>query len=485
MSAALAAYHRPVTRRAVTYASYLRVPDLLSLQVERSSGPTGPSTTSCCSSSSTRSTSCGSSSSATSCAASSAALEAGDTDRALHLLNRVLKILKTLVAQVDVLETMTPLQFLSFRDRLDSASGFQSAGFREIEAVLGSRDPAAVARPAGGIRRAPGDRGGPGRPVRLGLVPRATCAARGHAVPADAPTVPTDARSRRRWSRVYRGDADAALVAERLVDLDEGVQEWRYRHVKMVERTIGTKRGTGGSSGRRVPPRDAVPAGLPRPLGDPLAALSRRGRPRPSPEPQPPRRAATFGALSGRLPATPSVPAGPPTSAAPVILNTGGAHEGRRRQGDRARRTARRPGTRSARQAARRPGSRSSSRPAPAPARPSPTAPTRTPARRSSRPTRSTASRTSSSGSRSRRADRGRATAQGPGGPRAPPAADRPGGCRRRSPTQGVTAISLDAIPRTLQPRPDDGRAQLAGERRRLQGGPHRRQRVSAATSRC
>ena len=48
---------------------------------------------------------------------------------------------------------------------------------------------------------------------------------------------------------VYRGDPDAALVAERLVDLDEGVQEWRYRHVKMVERTIGTKRGTGGSSG--------------------------------------------------------------------------------------------------------------------------------------------------------------------------------------------------------------------------------------------
>jgi tryptophan 2,3-dioxygenase len=48
---------------------------------------------------------------------------------------------------------------------------------------------------------------------------------------------------------VYRADADAALVAERLVDLDEGVQEWRYRHVKMVERTIGTKRGTGGSAG--------------------------------------------------------------------------------------------------------------------------------------------------------------------------------------------------------------------------------------------
>ena len=48
---------------------------------------------------------------------------------------------------------------------------------------------------------------------------------------------------------VYRTDADAALVAERLVDLDEGFQEWRYRHVKMVERTIGTKLGTGGSAG--------------------------------------------------------------------------------------------------------------------------------------------------------------------------------------------------------------------------------------------
>jgi tryptophan 2,3-dioxygenase len=48
---------------------------------------------------------------------------------------------------------------------------------------------------------------------------------------------------------VYRTDGEAALVAERLVDLDEGLQEWRYRHVKMVERTIGAKQGTGGSSG--------------------------------------------------------------------------------------------------------------------------------------------------------------------------------------------------------------------------------------------
>ena len=49
--------------------------------------------------------------------------------------------------------------------------------------------------------------------------------------------------------RVYRDDAGPAMVAEHLVDLDEGIQEWRYRHVKMVERTIGDKAGTGGSSG--------------------------------------------------------------------------------------------------------------------------------------------------------------------------------------------------------------------------------------------
>ena len=59
-------------------------------------------------------------------------LEDGDTPHALHTLKRILTILKTIVAQIDVLETMTPRQFLSFRDRLDAASGFQSAQFREL-----------------------------------------------------------------------------------------------------------------------------------------------------------------------------------------------------------------------------------------------------------------------------------------------------------------------------------------------------------------
>jgi tryptophan 2,3-dioxygenase len=181
-------------------------------------------------------------------------LEAADTDRTLHLLNRVLKILKTLVAQIDVLETMTPLQFTSFRDRLESASGFQSAQFREIEAVLGRRDASAPkAHPEGSAGR---------KRIEAAQTRRSLwgsflryLVARGISLPADVlaravalPPEP-DERVQDVLVALYRGDADGALVAERLVDLDEGFQEWRYRHVKMVERTIGTKPGTGGSAG--------------------------------------------------------------------------------------------------------------------------------------------------------------------------------------------------------------------------------------------
>src|SRR5439155_901022 len=73
-------------------------------------------------------------------------LEKRDTPRALHTLKRVLTILKVVVAQIDVLETMTPLEFLSFRERLESGSGFQSFQFRELEFVLGMKNAAALER---------------------------------------------------------------------------------------------------------------------------------------------------------------------------------------------------------------------------------------------------------------------------------------------------------------------------------------------------
>ena len=142
---------------------------------------------------------------------------------------------------------MTPLQFLSFRDRLDSASGFQSAGFRQIEALLGVGDAvtAAAAQPAGSRARGAIEAAWAQPTIWTSFLDY--LGERGHPVPLD-PATP-DERVQDALIAVYRGDPDAALVAERLVDLDEGIQEWRYRHVKMVERTIGTKRGTGGSSG--------------------------------------------------------------------------------------------------------------------------------------------------------------------------------------------------------------------------------------------
>src|SRR5436190_10131127 len=73
-------------------------------------------------------------------------LEQDESHRAQHTLKRILTILKVMVAQLDILETMTPLEFLSFRERLDAASGFQSDQFRQVEFVLGVKSTAAIER---------------------------------------------------------------------------------------------------------------------------------------------------------------------------------------------------------------------------------------------------------------------------------------------------------------------------------------------------
>jgi tryptophan 2,3-dioxygenase len=141
-------------------------------------------------------------------------LEAGDTAHALHTLKRILTILKTVVAQIDVLETMTPSQFLSFRDRLDSASGFQSAQFRELEALLPTLFDSLVRYLSLSGYEATGFAG-----VEAALL------------------------------AAYGDDGEPAQICERMIDIDEGLMEWRYRHLQMVRRTIGDRKGTGGSSG--------------------------------------------------------------------------------------------------------------------------------------------------------------------------------------------------------------------------------------------
>ncbi len=181
-------------------------------------------------------------------------LAKGDSSRALSTLKRVLTILKVVVAQIDVLETMTPLEFLSFRERLESGSGFQSYQFRELEFLLGHKRQQAL------------DRYPPGSDHRVILEKRFSqptvwdaflryLSTSGIEVPKkdlnrDVTTsVAASPELQPLLIDIYRKDSTIAMLCERLVELDEGLQEWRYRHVRMVQRTIGTRQGTGGSAG--------------------------------------------------------------------------------------------------------------------------------------------------------------------------------------------------------------------------------------------
>ena len=181
-------------------------------------------------------------------------LRSNNTPLAAATLKRILTILKTLVAQIDVLETMSPLSFLAFRDRLESGSGFQSAQFREIEFILGKKS-----RPS--FERYPAESRSRAQVERRFNEPTLWDAFL-HYVAANGYRVPNALLDRDRSKvsepspdvqrilvEVYKSNAAVAQIAERLVDLDEGFMEWRYRHVKMVQRTIGTKPGTGGSAG--------------------------------------------------------------------------------------------------------------------------------------------------------------------------------------------------------------------------------------------
>lgn len=175
-------------------------------------------------------------------------LEDGSTAGALHTARRIATILKTIVGQLDVLETMTPQQFAAFRPELGTSSGFQSAQFRVLEAVLGRRDLSvadddralqdAVHRPAvfASLLRYLVAAGFPVPDEALGHDPAAAWSA--------------DEAVTALLAEVYlSGTSPAAEVCEALVDIDEGIQEWRYRHVQMVERIIGARLGTGGSTG--------------------------------------------------------------------------------------------------------------------------------------------------------------------------------------------------------------------------------------------
>ena len=180
-------------------------------------------------------------------------LQASELGRALHTLKRVRAVLKVIVSQVDVLETMTPLEFNSFRNRLDSASGLQSYQFRELEFVLGLKRVRVLERYAD-------------QPEIYARLQRrldapnlwqaflAYLQSEGYPIP-DTSLDPQQTQTQTEPSlhdvltSLYRSSPILTELCEALTDVDEGLQEWRYRHVKMVQRTIGAKPGTGGTSG--------------------------------------------------------------------------------------------------------------------------------------------------------------------------------------------------------------------------------------------
>ena len=172
-------------------------------------------------------------------------LEAGDSSHGLSTTHRVLTILKTVVAQIDVLETMTPQDFLEFRAALAPASGFQSVQFRELEFLSGAKDSGFVAR-FRSLEDAERDR----LARRLSepslwdaylalLVLRGLPASEDDQILESLVCVARDRDSH----------DDLWQLAEDLLTHDELSGLWRARHVQMVERQIGTKSGTGGSTG--------------------------------------------------------------------------------------------------------------------------------------------------------------------------------------------------------------------------------------------
>jgi tryptophan 2,3-dioxygenase len=188
-----------------------------------------------------------------------AELKDGRVHEATRLLRRVVEVQRLLIGQIRILETMRPQDFLGFRYHLNPASGFQSVQFREIEAVLGMRDPEVVARlvaSAEEMARLEARLVGPTLPETLDLL----LAARGLRSGDEA-----DWRLKALVAIYEHPDrhADLNALCEVLVEIDECLSLWRAHHVQMVERMIGSKRGTGGSEGvgylRTTLPKRAFP----------------------------------------------------------------------------------------------------------------------------------------------------------------------------------------------------------------------------------
>ncbi len=172
-------------------------------------------------------------------------MSGGDVARARHLLHRVHTIERLLIEQVEVLETMSPQDFVEFRSNLEPASGFQSVQFREIEFLGGQKERRFLA-----LAGSDDERSRLERRLHEPTLWDAFCdLLEAHGLP-----MPADDENARRTSLIKMAqDRDAFVelwyLSEDLLEMDELFSLWRQRHILMVERQIGTKSGTGGSSG--------------------------------------------------------------------------------------------------------------------------------------------------------------------------------------------------------------------------------------------
>jgi tryptophan 2,3-dioxygenase len=180
-----------------------------------------------------------------------------DLDPSFKMLTRVAHVQQQLLAVWDVLSTMTPFEYSSFRNSLGRSSGFQSLQYRMLEFMLGNKNAEMVAvhrRDAAGYERLRRALEGPSLyDETLRLLSR-----RGYGIPEDylvrdftEPYRPSR-QVAGAWLSVYHNadkDWDLYDLAERLVDLDHKFQLWRFHHLKTVERVIGYKAGTGGTGG--------------------------------------------------------------------------------------------------------------------------------------------------------------------------------------------------------------------------------------------
>lgn len=184
-------------------------------------------------------------------------IEKDNLPEAFKMLARVSRIQTQIIQAWDVLSTLTPSEYMEFRDSLGRASGFQSYQNRQIEFALGFKQPhilkiyekdPVLAKQLGAAYNAPSiydvsirALSKAGFPIHSALLDRDfSITYKGDQTVADA------------WLKVYKNvdkHWDLYQLAEKLVDIEDSHQQWRFRHMKTVERIIGNKTGTGGSSG--------------------------------------------------------------------------------------------------------------------------------------------------------------------------------------------------------------------------------------------